>query len=80
MLSKKAVATVLVEAFVVGIGLIMIQYVLFKFAFSQKWLSNLNFWKKDYIMFVFISGVIFHLGFEYTGVNMWYSKEYCKLL
>jgi len=32
------------------------------------------------IQTLFIVGVLFHVLCEYTGLNAWYAKEYCKLL
>jgi len=32
------------------------------------------------IQTLFIVGALFHLLCEYTGVNVWYAKNYCKLL
>lgn len=74
--SNKSVGLVLLEAFIVGVGLIIVQYVISKVGR----LNIVDFMNKEYIIFVFVSGVIFHVGFEYTGVNMWYAKEYCKLV
>lgn len=67
----KDILLVLFEALVVGIGLVVI-YEIVKKLMKMKEPSN--------YMVLFISGVAFHLIFEYTGVNQWYSEQYCKLL
>lgn len=32
------------------------------------------------LLSVFISGGLFHIICEYTGVNIWYSKQYCDIV
>ena len=32
------------------------------------------------IISVLLSGMIFHILCEYTGVNVWYSKDYCEII
>ncbi len=32
------------------------------------------------LLSVFLSGSIFHILCEYTGVNIWYSKQYCDIV
>lgn len=64
----KEVKLVLLESAVVGIVLMIIVF-----------LMNLIF--KDLIPMwpgVFLSGVIFHLAFEYTGLNKIYVDNYYK--
>lgn len=62
--SSKPMLIVLMEAVVVGIGLIAIVSVVEMFA-SNKYAV------------LFISGVIFHVAFEYTKLNEIYSIDYC---
>lgn len=68
---KKQVSLVLFEALVVGVGLILIYEIVKAFVAPKE--------KSNYIV-LFSSGVLFHLIFEYTGVNEWYSIKYCNLL
>jgi hypothetical protein len=75
--SKKSVVTVLFEAIIVGIVLVLLVYLL-RTLFYQ-YIPNIS-GNKQYIELLFIAGALFHIIFEYTGLNMWHSKEYCKLL
>jgi hypothetical protein len=76
MLSAKPVSLIAIEASVVGACLILIVYILKNF---MTYIPNFSGRRED-IEFLFVVGVIFHVMFEYTGINLWYSKEYCKLL
>lgn len=51
------------EAFVVGIVLVLFYYVITQF-------------KVKPLPAVFLSGALFHLTCEFTGVNAWYAKHY----
>lgn len=76
MSSLKSLNLVAVEASVVGICLILLVYVLKPLiSYIPDFSGN-----RQEIEFLFVVGVIFHLVFEYTGINLWYSKEYCKML
>jgi hypothetical protein len=58
----KTVSTVLLEALIIG-GLLAVLYMLI--SMHTKPLTA-----------VFLSGALFHLIFEYTGVNAWYARTY----
>jgi len=74
--SKKPILTVIVEAIVVGAGLIAFVY--FVETYLSKYAPNVIQNKK--IQNLFLSGFLFHIVFEYTGINMWYAKDYQKYL
>lgn len=75
--SAKPIGAVLFEAVVVGILMI-------GFVHSTRWLvlpyiPDVS-GHKDAIELFLIAGLLFHLVFEYTGINLWYSLSYCRLL
>ena len=74
--SKKKVINVLIEASVVGICLVLLVKM---FSYIVNYLPNITNTSKQ-IELLFVSGFMFHILFEYTGLNVWYSIEYCKLL
>lgn len=76
MVFYKSVWNVLPEAFIVGIILALV-FIFIKYLFTR-YIPN---FKGDQmnIVLVLISGSVFHILFEYTGINLWYSKKYCKL-
>ena len=76
MNSRKEIKTVIFEATVVGILLIIIFKLVNYYLFD--YIPNITVSKN--IELLFISGFLFHIICEYTGVNIWYSKEYCKLI
>lgn len=71
--SKKSFQTVLIEAVVVGVLLIGV-YIPVSYA-TDYFYKNFQ-----YKIFVdlFVSGALFHLICEYTGVNLWYAQNYPK--
>lgn len=77
MLSAKSINLILVEASVVGVSLIVLVYIAKRFLMD--YIPDFS-GRKQEVEFLFIVGFLFHILFEYTGVNLWYSKEYCKLL
>jgi len=74
--SKKSIGLVIMEASVVGVCLILLVYLVKRYI---NMVPDISGYKLDIELF-FIVGFLFHVLFEYTGVNLWYSVEYCKLL
>jgi hypothetical protein len=73
--SKKAITQVLLEAVVVGGGLVVLMYLI-----SNYQQSVLKSRQSNVLELAFISGLSFHLIFEYSGLNLWYAKDYCQRL
>ena len=74
--SKKSVWYVLFEAFIVGVILVLIVNLLR--VTILPYIPNFT-GKNANIELLFLAGVLFHLLFEYSGLNLWYSKKYCSL-
>lgn len=72
----KPISKIMIEASVVGVCLIGF-YLL---ANKLRILSNLD--CKDMCLYVdlLVAGALFHIVFEYTGVNKWYSIDYINTL
>jgi hypothetical protein len=66
------VSFVMFEAVVVGLCLILAVYAV-KFGFQVTGLQV------NQTLVLFASGFLFHVVFEYTGINLWYSIKYCEL-
>lgn len=66
----KSIPTILIESSIVAV-LLAILFFLLTLVFDKK-INN--------IIIVSLSGAIFHILCEYTGINIWYSKNYCKIL
>ena len=68
----------LIEAPIVGIALVIL------FVSILLLLNFITWFKKHHntcmIYSVLISGMIFHILYEYSGVNTWYSRDYCENL
>lgn len=77
MNSKKQVSVVVIEAIVVGLALLFLIYLL-SMLLGLMSLRIEKFTYNQYIL-IFISGALFHLLFEYTGLNIQYALDYCKL-
>lgn len=71
----KSFNTVFIESIFVGVLLIIV-YIAVEFVFK----TLLNYKDIHHFVFLFISGALFHLICEYTGINIWYVREYNKLL
>jgi hypothetical protein len=76
-MSKKPLSLILIEAIIVG--LFLIGFVKFVKDFILPYIPNVSGYKNDIELYL-IAGFLFHIVFEYSGINLWYSKEYCKLL
>jgi hypothetical protein len=76
-LSKKPISLVVTEAIIVGIFLI--GFVKLTKSYILPHIPNLSGQPENIELYI-IAGFLFHIAFEYSGVNLWYSKEYCKLL
>lgn len=83
MNSTKPATTVLSEGIIVGLLLIIFTYVA-KFMLQLTNYPKVQLpeicdtWNKHYTMetTLFLAGFLFHLGFEYSGINKWYAKNY----
>ena len=75
-ISKKSLQLVLTEAIIVGICLI--GFIKLTNTYILPYIPNISGQKENIELFL-IAGFLFHFAFEYTGINLWYSKEYCKL-
>jgi hypothetical protein len=62
---------IFIESIVVAIGLIFL-FIILKYIFNNNITNN--------YLLIGISGSLFHIICEYTGINIWYSKQYCKIL
>lgn len=65
----KQILTISIEAIVVG-ALLVALYFAAKSVFP----------KTNEFVLVFAVGSAFHILFEITGLNVWYAKDYVKLL
>lgn len=73
-MSAKSLINVTIEATIVGILIVVIVKLIKDYLYLP--LSE----KYKNLAILFISGFLFHMLFEYSGVNLWYAKEYCKLI
>jgi hypothetical protein len=62
---------IFIESIVVAIGLIFL-FIILKNIFNNNITNN--------YLLIGLSGSLFHIICEYTGINIWYSKQYCKIL
>lgn len=73
----KPVDTVLLESLFVGAFLIAIYKVVEK---VLKDYMNVSSTYLTLPFMLFVSGFVFHIICEITGINVWYAKEYSKIL
>jgi hypothetical protein len=69
--STKPVTTVVIEAIIVGICLLFFTKLVESFMIKSSQKIDM-----DMIKVIFISGFLFHIVFEYTGINFWYAVNY----
>lgn len=74
--SMKKVSTVLIEASVVGVVLAVLVKIVKDYVLP--YIPDVSGYKNSIELFI-ITGIIFHVICEYSGVNIWYAREYCKL-
>jgi hypothetical protein len=76
---QKPFSIILMEAVVVGILLIIVynivDLILLSYKLDDK--MSLLFYKG---LVLFVSGFIFHILCEITGINLWYVKDYNKYI
>jgi hypothetical protein len=69
----KSISLLLFESIIVGISSVIVA--LFTNKLSLPPLVN-----NPMIDGIFYTGLFAHLLFEFSGINIWYSKQYCDLL
>lgn len=67
----KSIVTVSIEAII--IGLLLVGFAKIVELFITRSSPTLN---MDTLTIIFISGVLIHIVFEYTGINHWYAINY----
>lgn len=74
----KEISTIAFETLFVGVWLVILFLIILNLT------SHIELFQKNHpkhmLTSVFLSGGLFHLICEITGLNVWYSKEYCKIL
>lgn len=66
------------ETLFVGIGLVILFIgILLLTSYIQQLKDNHPY---HMVLSAFLAGGLFHLICEWTGLNVWYSKDYCKTL
>ncbi len=68
----------LIESTIIGISLVLIFSLVLLSITSIKLFNDSH--NIQMVLSVLLSGIIFHILCEYTGINAWYSKDYCKQL
>lgn len=63
----KVTQKLIIEALVVGLSLMVLWYVMN--------MVDQNIWKKNMLVSMFITGTVFHLIAEFSGVNKWYCRN-----
>ncbi len=76
-LSQKKLSSVLIESTVVGVSLAVLVKLVKNFVLQ--YIPDIS-GNKEGIELLVTVGFLFHMICEYTGVNLWYAKEYCKLI
>lgn len=71
---SKPITTLLLEALVVAVCLVLVVLGIEK---VQHHIPKMT--SRKLVDTLLVAGVLIHIGFELTGVNQWYSLEYCKL-
>ena len=72
----KSIKQVTIETLFVGILLTFLFLILL--FITNPFLKNNH--MIQMLLSVFLSGGIFHILCEYTGINIWYSKQYCDIV
>lgn len=68
---SKSIVSILFEAVIVGILLVALCAILFVINKTQLSITN--------YALIGLAGSLFHILCEYSGINLWYSKNYCEL-
>ena len=75
---SKSLGVIAFETIFVGFWLVILFLIILNLT------SHISLLQKNHpyhmIASVFLSGGLFHLICEISGLNIWYSKEYCKIL
>lgn len=75
---NKDIQLLIIEGIIVGLGLILVFNL--TTAVLDKLSEEFNFNKFNLPVLLFLSGFIFHIACEYSGINIWYSLKYCEIL